>query len=187
MGWDDYSNLCFVQNIELRLDNGLENGLGGGGLSSSIRRDCLFRHRSLRSARSVRCPARTRRSGRTREHEPRSTEVESSEQIRNGKKPRNETLNPLVPEPTNNSPEDLEASLALPSCDVSEKELAQTILSTNRAPLMLAFVLTLLKHTMPSQPLSSRLSLKRIDSSAKPLRPARNTYKCRVLCLVDKG
>jgi hypothetical protein len=32
-------------------------------------------------------------------------------------------------------------------------------LHTNRAPLVLAFAVTLLKYTMPSQPLSSRLSL----------------------------
>ena len=33
------------------------------------------------------------------------------------------------------------------------------ILHTNRAPLVLAFAVTLLKYTLPSQPLSSRLSL----------------------------
>lgn len=57
------------------------------------------------------------------------------------------------------SSEDLEASLALPTSDDSEEELAKTVLFTNRAPLALAFVFTLLKHTMPDQPLSSRLSL----------------------------
>lgn len=55
--------------------------------------------------------------------------------------------------------EDLEASLALPDCADSEAELFKTTLITNRAPLALAFVFTLLKHTMPDQPLSSRLSL----------------------------
>lgn len=34
-----------------------------------------------------------------------------------------------------------------------------TVLHTNRAPLVLAFAVTLLKYTMPSQPVSSRLSL----------------------------
>ena len=57
------------------------------------------------------------------------------------------------------SAEDLEASLALPGCNDEEEELAKTVLFTNRAPLALAFVFTLLKHTMPEQPLSSRLSL----------------------------
>ena len=57
------------------------------------------------------------------------------------------------------SAEDLEASLALPSCDDTEEGLAKTVLFTNRAPLALAFVFTLLKYTMPEQPLSSRLSL----------------------------
>jgi hypothetical protein len=54
---------------------------------------------------------------------------------------------------------DLEASLALPGSDADKDELASTVVITNRAPLVLAFVLTLLKHTMPEQPLSSRLSL----------------------------
>lgn len=57
------------------------------------------------------------------------------------------------------SPEALEASLALPTSTPDEDELSQTVLFTNRAPLALAFVLTLLKYTMPEQPLSSRLSL----------------------------
>lgn len=55
--------------------------------------------------------------------------------------------------------EDLEASLELPPNTADEEELAETVLFTNRAPLALAFVFTLLKHTMPEQPLSSRLSL----------------------------
>ena len=42
---------------------------------------------------------------------------------------------------------------------MEEKDLTSTILHTNRAPLVLAFAVTLLKYTMPSQPLSSRLSL----------------------------
>lgn len=37
--------------------------------------------------------------------------------------------------------------------------LSKVELYSNRAPLLLAFVTTLLKYTMPSQPLSSRLSL----------------------------
>lgn len=57
------------------------------------------------------------------------------------------------------SVDDLEASLALPACEDEANDLANTVLFTNRAPLALAFVFTLLKHTMPDQPLSSRLSL----------------------------
>lgn len=57
------------------------------------------------------------------------------------------------------NPADLEASIALPSVSVTEDDLKDTTVFTNRAPLVLAFVVTLLKHTMPEQPLSSRLSL----------------------------
>ena len=57
------------------------------------------------------------------------------------------------------SPAEYEASLALPACAESEEDLAKTIVFTNRAPLALAFVFTLLKYSMPAQPLSSRLSL----------------------------
>lgn len=54
---------------------------------------------------------------------------------------------------------DLESALALPKSLANEDELANTVIFTNRAPLVLAFAVTLLKHTMPEQPLSSRLSL----------------------------
>lgn len=57
------------------------------------------------------------------------------------------------------TPAELEASLALPSPDVSLEELEAAVVFTNRAPLVLAFVVVLLKYTMPEQPLSSRLSL----------------------------
>ncbi|WPH02776.1 Hypothetical protein R9X50_00564400 [Acrodontium crateriforme] len=57
------------------------------------------------------------------------------------------------------SPAELEASLSLPESSATEDELASVVLFTNRAPLVLAFALTLLKYTMPEQPLSSRLSL----------------------------
>ncbi len=57
------------------------------------------------------------------------------------------------------SPAELEASLALPTSTLSVSELATITLQTNRAPLFLAFAVTLLKYTMPEQPLSSRLSL----------------------------
>lgn len=57
------------------------------------------------------------------------------------------------------SPADLEKSLELPYTTIDEEELKSTVLFTNRAPLVLAFLVILLKHTMPEQPLSSRLSL----------------------------
>jgi hypothetical protein len=57
------------------------------------------------------------------------------------------------------TPAEYETSLALPSSTESEEDLDKVVLFTNRAPLALAFVFTLLKHTMPEQPLSSRLSL----------------------------
>ena len=56
-------------------------------------------------------------------------------------------------------PAAIEESLQLPESKADEKELASTVLHTNRAPLVLAFAVTLLKYTTPSQPLSSRLSL----------------------------
>ena len=46
-----------------------------------------------------------------------------------------------------------------PSSTDLEPEICTTTLHTNRAPLVVAFVVQLLKYTMPTQPLSSRLSL----------------------------
>lgn len=57
------------------------------------------------------------------------------------------------------SPASIEASLILPSGNAEENELRLKVLYTNRAPLVLAFAVGLLQYTMPSQPLSSRLSL----------------------------
>lgn len=57
------------------------------------------------------------------------------------------------------TPSAVEDSLSLPVTIATEEELFNTILHTNRAPLVLAFAVTLLKYTMPEQPLSSRLSL----------------------------
>jgi hypothetical protein len=50
----------------------------------------------------------------------------------------------------------------------------KTILQTNRAPLVLAFAVTLLKYTMPEQPLSSRLSLAQAVVSANSQSKARS-------------
>ncbi|KAI1923649.1 hypothetical protein LOZ12_000109 [Ophidiomyces ophidiicola] len=53
---------------------------------------------------------------------------------------------------------ELESSLSLP-ISTNVDEISKTVVVTNRAPLMLAFAVTLLKYTMPEQPTSSRLSL----------------------------
>ncbi|EGP89635.1 uncharacterized protein MYCGRDRAFT_37741 [Zymoseptoria tritici IPO323] len=57
------------------------------------------------------------------------------------------------------SPTAMEFSLTLPTSSLPFSSLSSTCLITNRAPLVLAFLVTLLKYTMPEQPLSSRLSL----------------------------
>ena len=59
------------------------------------------------------------------------------------------------------TPAAIEKSLQLPvaDADADEDHISRTVLHTNRAPLVLAFAVMLLKHTMPEQPLSSRLSL----------------------------
>lgn len=57
------------------------------------------------------------------------------------------------------TPAAIEESLALPESNADEEELAKIIVHTNRAPLVLAFATKLLEFAMPSQPLSSRLSL----------------------------
>lgn len=64
---------------------------------------------------------------------------------------------PLYGQPLN--PAEFEASLALPEAERDEEKLKSTVIYTNRAPLVLAFACTLLKYTMPEQPVSSRLSL----------------------------
>jgi hypothetical protein len=65
------------------------------------------------------------------------------------------------------SPAALEESLSLPSNPISDiNELESHVIYTNRAPLVLAFAVALLKCTMPNQPLSSRLSLAQAVVSA---------------------
>ncbi|KAK0304758.1 hypothetical protein LTR01_007257 [Friedmanniomyces endolithicus] len=72
------------------------------------------------------------------------------------KKRKNETL---VSADAPTSPADLEASVAFPISTTPADELAKMTIFSNRAPLFLAFTVTLLKHTMPEQPLTGRLSL----------------------------
>lgn len=64
---------------------------------------------------------------------------------------------PLYGQPLD--PAEFEASLALPEAERNEETLQSAVVFTNRAPLVLAFAVTLLKYTMPDQPISSRLSL----------------------------
>jgi hypothetical protein len=56
------------------------------------------------------------------------------------------------------TPQELEKSLELPLC-LDEERISNSAIETNRAPLVLAFAVEVLRHTMPEQPLSSRLSL----------------------------
>ena len=57
--------------------------------------------------------------------------------------------------------------------DAAEDELLKTTIQTNRAPLVLAFAVVLLKYTSPEQPLSSRLSLGQALVSANSQSKAR--------------
>ena len=66
----------------------------------------------------------------------------------------------------NETPSDFESALSLPSSLASEEELSKIILFTNRAPLVLAFAVSVTKYTMPEQPISSRLSLAQAVVSA---------------------
>ncbi len=59
-----------------------------------------------------------------------------------------------------------ESGLALPEFDSSEDDLEKAVIETNRAPLFLAFTLSILKYTHPEQPVSSRLSLAQAVVSA---------------------
>ncbi|KAI1186627.1 hypothetical protein F5B17DRAFT_431398 [Nemania serpens] len=62
-------------------------------------------------------------------------------------------------------PREYEASLDLP-VETDEQVIADITLLTNRAPLVLAFTVELLRYTMPEQPPSSRLSLAQAVVSA---------------------
>jgi len=67
--------------------------------------------------------------------------------------------------PASMEPHEFEASLELP-VETDEEVIANTVLLTNRAPLVLAFALELLRYTMSEQPPSSRLSLAQAVVSA---------------------
>ncbi|KAH6842853.1 hypothetical protein B0I37DRAFT_383028 [Chaetomium sp. MPI-CAGE-AT-0009] len=66
--------------------------------------------------------------------------------------------NPFMAEAVDLTPQELEKSLELPLC-MDEERISKTVIETNRAPLVLAFAVEVLRYTMPEQPLSSRLSL----------------------------
>ncbi|KAL9636240.1 MAG: hypothetical protein Q9204_002334 [Flavoplaca sp. TL-2023a] len=92
--------------------------------------------------------------------------------------PKKAKTNPLIPG-QELLPAELEASLALPTVDPMndddiEAEINKTVLYTNRAPLVVAFVVQLTKYTMPTQPLSSRLSLAQAVMSMGAQSKARN-------------
>ncbi|KAI4724692.1 hypothetical protein E4T49_07564 [Aureobasidium sp. EXF-10728] len=72
------------------------------------------------------------------------------------------------------SPADVEAALVLPTSDLTEEDLENIVLTTNRAPLLLAFTATLVKHTMPEQPPSSCLSLAQAVTSLNAQAKAAN-------------
>ncbi|OJD39986.1 uncharacterized protein BKCO1_200052 [Diplodia corticola] len=78
--------------------------------------------------------------------------------------PTAKRLKPAVSEP--GTPAAFEASLELPEPCHDEGLIRETAIITNRAPLVLAFAVQLLKYTMPEQPLSSRLSLAQAVVSA---------------------
>ncbi|KAK0628983.1 hypothetical protein B0T17DRAFT_633136 [Bombardia bombarda] len=87
--------------------------------------------------------------------------------------------NHLMGAPTEMTPQELERSLELPLC-TDEDRIAATVVQTNRAPLVLAFAVELIRHTMPEQPLSSRLSLGQAIVSA-------NSRSKAVSIGLDKG
>lgn len=86
--------------------------------------------------------------------------------------------------PGEQDPASLEESLRLPNINdynISDEAVVTTKLWTIRAPLVLAFAVVLLKHTMPSQPLSSHLSL------AQAVVSVNSRSKAVSLGLAEKG
>lgn len=88
----------------------------------------------------------------------------ASSQAPPGKKPKLE-LHKRDMDYSSMTPDELEASLSLPIVE-DEEVIRGTTLITNRAPLVLAFAVELLRFTMPEQPPSSRLSLAQAVVSA---------------------
>ncbi|KAH8598840.1 hypothetical protein B0O99DRAFT_683588 [Bisporella sp. PMI_857] len=61
--------------------------------------------------------------------------------------------------PEADTPQAIEKALELPRPSTDEEAIEKCTIWTNRAPLVLAFAVSVLRYTMPEQPLSSRLSL----------------------------
>ncbi len=93
--------------------------------------------------------------------------------------PKRTTTDVFMTGPVELTPQQLEKSLELPLC-MDEERIAETVVETNRAPLVLAFAVELLRYTMPEQPLSSRLSLGQAIVSA-------NSRSKAVSLGLDKG
>lgn len=89
----------------------------------------------------------------------------SSSGIPPAKRVRRDGMGDFGVGPTEMTPQELEKSLELPLC-MDEEQITSTVLQTNRAPLLMAFAVETLRHTMPEQPLSSRLSLSQAVVSA---------------------
>ncbi|KAI6249771.1 hypothetical protein HI914_01999 [Erysiphe necator] len=70
---------------------------------------------------------------------------------------RHKSMYEIIDQPQ--TPAELEASLSLPKPSVDEEAISKSVIYTDRTSLLLAFAFQLIKYTMPSQPLSSRLSL----------------------------
>ncbi|QSZ30364.1 hypothetical protein DSL72_004887 [Monilinia vaccinii-corymbosi] len=83
--------------------------------------------------------------------------------------------------PVEQTEEELEKSLELPESVRDEERIEKTMIYTNRAPLVLAWTLQLLKYTMPGQALSGRLSL------AQALVSANSKSKAESLGIKGKG
>lgn len=77
---------------------------------------------------------------------------------RSAKRYKASASNDLFGGATEMSPQELESLLELP-LSLDESAIADAVVETNRAPLVLAFAVELIRYTMPEQPLSSRLSL----------------------------
>ncbi|KAI0173449.1 hypothetical protein GGR52DRAFT_580093 [Hypoxylon sp. FL1284] len=110
-------------------------------------------------------PATTKRTGSTLENSSKRARQSNDTGFTNG------------PEPV--SPQEFEASSTF-AVETDEKLIANTVLLTNRAPIVLAFAVELLRFTMPAQPPSSRLSLAQAVVSA-------NSRSKAVSIGIDKG
>lgn len=82
------------------------------------------------------------------------------------KRAANQNDTPVPPKHFKVDKGDSETALILPETQVSIEELRSVTIETNRAPLLLAFAISVTKYTFPDQPLSSRFSLAQAVVSA---------------------